>query len=56
MFFHPIDCQQYFTGVSGNVMSYGWTAQQIQVRNQEYYNCFRQEVGYCSIEYSVSNK
>merc|ERR1711976_1105290 len=51
----PIDCQQYFTGVSGNVMSYGWTAQQIQVRNQEYFNCFRQEVGYCSIEYSVSN-
>jgi len=51
----PTDCLQYFTGLSGNVMSYGWTAQQVLIRNQAYTNCFRQEVGFCSIEFSVTN-
>ena len=52
----PTDCLQYFTGLSGNVMSYGWTAQQVLIRNQAYTNCFRQEVGFCSIEFSVTNR
>jgi len=51
----PSDCLQYFTGVAGNVMSYGWTAQQVLTLNQAYTNCFRQEIGFCAIEFSVSN-
>jgi len=50
----PNDCQQYFTGLSGTVMSYGWTAQQVISQNQEYTNCFRQEIGFCQIDFSIS--
>jgi hypothetical protein len=52
----PIDCQQYFTGLSGTFMSYGWTAQQVMSQNQEYTNCFRQEIGFCQIDFSVSQE
>ena len=52
----PTDCLQYFTGVAGNVMSFGWTAQQVLTLNQAYTSCFRQEIGFCAIEFSVSNR
>lgn len=52
----PNDCQQYFTGLSGNFMSYGWTAQQVMSQNQEYTNCFRQEIGFCQIDFSISQE
>jgi len=51
----PTDCLQYFTGIAGNVMSFGWTAQQVLTLNQAYTSCFRQEIGFCAIEFSVSN-
>ena len=52
----PTDCLQYFTGIAGNVMSFGWTAQQVLTLNQAYTSCFRQEIGFCAIEFSVSNR
>ena len=52
----PIDCQMYFTGISGTVMNYGWTAQQVLTLGQEYASCFRQELGYCAIDFSVGNR
>lgn len=48
----PTDCVQYFTGVSGTFKSYNHpssgTAQFLQ--SQDYFNCFRQEEGYCHME------
>ena len=45
----PTDCQQYFTGISGNALSHNWNGFHLFNKNQESTTCFRQEVGYCSI-------
>merc|ERR1712038_747686 len=44
------DCNQYFTGVSGNVISYNWPTVQLQSKDYQY--CIRREQGYCGIQYS----
>ncbi len=36
-------------------MSYNWAAQINQIRGMAYLNCFRQEVGYCAIEFTAAN-
>merc|ERR1712048_1230616 len=47
----PTDCTQYFTGVSGSVLSYSYG----QLLNSMYYtNCIRTEAGYCSIQWKQS--
>ena len=38
----PTDCRQYFTGVSGSVMTYNFG---LMLGGQRYTNCFRQEQG-----------
>ena len=45
----PAGCVQYFTGTSGNIMSYNFLGGQL-LHNQFYSNCVRQETGYCSFE------
>merc|ERR1712117_516419 len=48
----PTDCTQYFTGVSGSVLSYSYG----QMLNSQYYtNCVRTEKGYCSIQWKQSS-
>ncbi len=42
-------------GLAGVVQSYNWLAQTTQIRGMNYMNCFRQEEGFCSIEYTVSS-
>ena len=44
---------QYFTGTSGSVQSYNWIAQTAFSVSQSYANCFRQEVGYCAMDFSL---
>eukprot|EP00094_Tigriopus_californicus_P013726 TCALIF_13282-PA protein Name:"Protein of unknown function" AED:0.22 eAED:0.30 QI:0/0.88/0.7/1/0.77/0.9/10/0/349 len=46
----PADCVQYFTGVSGTFQSYNYQGGQL-IDNQRYATCFRQEEGYCTIQY-----
>ena len=45
----PSGCLQYFTGVSGNIMSYNYLGGKL-IHDQFYTNCIRQETGYCSFE------
>ena len=42
---------QLFSGGSGMVQSYNWEAQTTQLRGMAYLNCFRQELGYCAIDF-----
>ena len=52
----PTDCQQYYTGVAGNVISYNWDGlTQVYSVPQEYTSCFRQEVGYCALDFSIGS-
>lgn len=44
----PAGCVQYYTGLSGNVKSYGHASGQL-LQAQNYNNCIRQEEGYCSM-------
>ena len=37
----PLDCQQYFTGLTGAFESYSFAAGETATVNQEYTNCFR---------------
>ena len=48
----PAGCVQYFTGTTGTVTSYNYPNTVID--NQNYNTCFRQEQGFCSINYSQS--
>merc|ERR1712165_205550 len=41
------DCNQYFTGVSGNVNSYNWPTVQLQSKSHNI--CIRKEAGYCGL-------
>lgn len=41
-------CVQYFTGISNNVVSYAHASGQL-LQSQNYDNCIRQELGYCSM-------
>jgi hypothetical protein len=52
----PTDCTQYFTGVTGNFKSYNYqgSAMSLAINTMAYKNCFRQEEGYCSIEYTTN--
>jgi len=49
----PEGCTQYFTGSTGTVKSYNYDGG-VQLADQSYVNCIRQEEGYCSIGYSSS--
>jgi len=49
----PEGCLQYFTGATGTVKSYNYDGG-VQLADQNYVNCIRQEEGYCSIGYSSS--
>merc|ERR1711981_1433880 len=44
------DCDQYLTGISGQVKSYNWPY--IQLRNKDWTYCIRREEGYCGIHYT----
>lgn len=46
----PTDCVQYFTGVSGNLQSYGHAGGQL-IKGMDYTTCIRTEKGYCGISY-----
>lgn len=46
----PNGCTQYFTGNSGNIMSYNRRGTQL-AQGQSYTICIRQEEGYCTISY-----
>lgn len=46
----PAGCVQYYTGVSNNVVSYGHGSGQL-LQRQNYDNCVRQELGYCTMEW-----
>jgi len=47
----PIDCVQYFTASSGTIESYNFGR---ILRNQHYDYCFRQNIGYCFIDFRES--
>jgi hypothetical protein len=48
----PTDCTQFFTGVSGSVLSYSYG----QFLTSNYYtNCIRTEKGYCAIQWKQSS-
>ena len=46
----PTGCVQYFTGTSGSVSSYNHLGGNL-LSNQWYSVCFRQELGYCSVDF-----
>merc|ERR1712024_258320 len=48
----PTDCTQYFTGVSGSVLSYSYGE---MLQAQYYTNCIRTEKGYCGIQWKQSS-
>jgi len=48
----PTDCTQYFTGVSGSVLSYSYGQ---LLKSQYYTNCIRTEAGYCAIQWKQSS-
>lgn len=50
----PTGCTQYFTGLSGNVQSYGFAGGQL-LAGMNYQNCIRTEDGYCGIEWKQSS-
>lgn len=50
----PVDCTQYFTGISGNVKSYNFAGGQL-LNSQYYTNCIRTEKGYCGIQWKESS-
>merc|ERR1719458_1915390 len=47
----PTDCTQYFTGVSGSVLSYSYGQ---MLTGMYYMNCIRTEAGYCAIQWKQS--
>ena len=46
----PHDCQQWLTGSSGLLMSYGFLGGHV-VTGSDYSSCIRRENGYCAIQY-----
>ena len=50
----PTDCDQYFTGVSGELKSINFDGG-IQLRDIQYTICIRREVGSCGIQYTVQD-
>merc|ERR1712038_570871 len=46
----PSDCDQYLTGISGNVISFNWYGA-VLLRNKDFTACIRREKGYCGISY-----
>jgi len=50
----PTDCVQWYTGVSGTVISYGWGGGQL-IAGQDYRACVRDEVGYCTISWKPTS-
>merc|ERR1719323_97680 len=48
----PNDCDQYLTGQSGTVQSYGWQSGQ-QITGTIFTTCIRRERGYCANAYYV---
>jgi len=49
----PQGCTQYFTGVSGTIVSYNFQGGS-HLADHDYQNCIRTEQGYCSITYTGS--
>jgi len=50
----PVDCVQYFTGISGSVQTYNHQGSQL-LHTQNYQNCIRTEKGYCRIQWKQSS-
>jgi len=50
----PVDCVQYFTGLSGSVQNYNYAGGQV-LQSQDYDNCVRQEKGYCRIQWQQNS-
>lgn len=50
----PTDCDQYFTGISGELKSINFDGG-IQLRDIQYTICIRREVGSCGIQYTVQD-
>ena len=53
LFRAPADCFQYNTGVYGNVQSFNFKNGQM-LSSQAYRICFRQELEYCAMTFTVS--
>jgi hypothetical protein len=53
----PTDCLQYYTGPAGSFTSYNFQGGSggALSNGQNYNICFRQEEGYCSIQYSLAD-
>lgn len=50
----PTNCVQYFTGISGNVVSYNHQGN-LFLTGQDYTNCIRTEKGYCKIQWKEAS-
>jgi hypothetical protein len=50
----PTDCVQYYTGTAGNFHSYNFDGGLSQ-QTLEYAICFRREMGFCQINYTVDD-
>lgn len=44
------DCDQFFTGISGQVASFNWP--NVQLQSKDYTYCIRREQGYCGLQLS----
>ncbi|KAF2367174.1 CUB domain [Trinorchestia longiramus] len=50
----PSNCLQYYTGVTGTVLSYNYdTSTGLQLSNQDYTTCIRTEKNFCGIQYTA---
>lgn len=51
----PGQCLQYFTGICGILENFNWHNAEapFHLADQRYSICIRQELGFCSITYSV---
>ena len=54
LFRAPIDCDQYFTGISGELKSFNFDGG-LQLRDIQYTICIRREAGSCGIQYTVQD-
>jgi len=50
----PVDCLQWYTGITGTIKSFNFASGQV-LSSQNYRICIRQELGYCSIGYIASS-
>lgn len=54
MFVASDGCLQYFTGVSGQILSFNYNgASGLQLSNTDYSACIRMERNFCGIQYNA---